>query len=279
MSLFIRKLLSLLVHPLSLGLLLVGVGGLVALGWRRIGLSLVLGGAVVLWGFSTPLVSDRLRGSLEARHPPTPIDSLSSAEAIVVLGGGISSPRPPRIHPDLNDAADRVWHAARLYRAGKAPLVIASGGDQPWQNPRVQEASAMEVLLRDWGVPQDSILREPRSANTYQNATRTARLMDRRGLNCVLLVTSALHMRRALAVFRSEGIEAVPAATDFQVDNRNRTLLDVLPDAGALAGSTAAVREYVGYLVYAWRGWIDRPAPVAETTEGRCVATVPVSNR
>ena len=257
MSLFVTKVLSLFIHPLSLGLLILGTGLGLAVTWRRWGLLLVFGGIIVLWVPSTPVVSNELRGRLEARHPPTPVEALPSAEAIVVLGGAVSAPRPPRLHPDLNDAADRVWHAARLYRAGKAPLVVASGGTQPWQNQRFREAPAMQALLKDWGVPQDSVLLESRSANTYENATRTAEILRRRQIDCVLLVTSALHMRRALATFRSAEIPAIPAPTDVQVTEHRRTVLHVLPDAGALAGSTAAIREYVGYLVYWWRGWID----------------------
>jgi len=130
-SLFITKVLSLFIHPLSLGLLMVGAGAGLALKRRGWGLSLVVAGIAVLWVPSTPFVSDALRRSLEARHPPVAADSLPSAGAIVVLGGAVSAPRPPRVYPDLNDAADRVWHAARLYRAGKAPLIIASGGTQP----------------------------------------------------------------------------------------------------------------------------------------------------
>ncbi len=251
-------------------MLLVGTGALAAFRWRRSGMALVGGGILVLWVFSAPVVADRLRGRLEGQYPPTHADSLPSAEAVVVLGGGVSPPRPPRIHPDLNNAADRVWHAARLYQVGKAPLVIASGGTQPWKNQRALEAPATKVLLQDWGVPGDSILLESKSANTYENATRTAGLMEQRGLDCVLLVTSALHMPRALAVFRSAGIKAVPAPTDFQVGDRRYTVLDVLPDAGALAGSTAAIREYVGYLVYDWRGWINGTSSYTEGTTAHC---------
>lgn len=255
-SLFITKVLSLFIHPLSLGLLMVGAGAGLALKRRGWGLSLVVAGIAVLWVPSTPFVSDALRRSLEARHPPVAADSLPSAGAIVVLGGAVSAPRPPRVYPDLNDAADRVWHAARLYRAGKAPLIIASGGTQPWQDQRFREAPAMQSLLHDWGVPRDSVLVESESANTHENAVRTAHMMQRRKIDCVLLVTSALHMRRALATFRSVGVSAVPAPTDIQVTASRRTVLSVMPDAGALAGSTASIREYVGYLVYAWRGWI-----------------------
>jgi uncharacterized SAM-binding protein YcdF (DUF218 family) len=160
------------------------------------------------------------------------------------------------VYPDLSGASDRVWHAARLYEAGKAPLVIASGGTLPWKDQVFREAPVMKQLLTSWGVPADSILLESESANTYQNAVHTAELLAERGLERVLLVTSALHMRRALATFRSAGVTALPTPTDYRVVEGPVTLLDLFPSAGALDGSTAAIREYVGYVVYDWRGWI-----------------------
>jgi uncharacterized SAM-binding protein YcdF (DUF218 family) len=257
-SLFLSKLLSLFIHPLSLGLLLVMGGGIAAWWWRRLGLLVVGLGVLVVWVPSTAVFSDWIRGTLESRYPPDSVEAAPAADAIVVLGGAVGAPKPPRVHPDLNDSSDRVWHAARLYRADKAPLIIASGGTVPWNDQRFREAPVMQRLLVSWGVPADSVLLESSSANTYGNARFTAELADERGLDRVLLVTSAFHMRRALATFRSAGLNVVPAATDYQVAEGSMTLLDLLPDAGALAGSTTAIREYVGYWVYDWRGWIAR---------------------
>jgi len=255
-SLFLSKVLSLLIHPLSLGLLLL-LGGGVLTYWRRaVGVAVIGAGLLVVWVPSTPLFADWLRGTLEARFPPARVETAPSAGAIVTLGGGVGVPQPPRVYPDLGDAADRVWHAARLYKAGKAPLIVASGGTLPWKDQTFREAPAMQRLLESWGVPGDSVLLESSSANTYQNATQTADLVARRGIDRVLLVTSALHMRRALATFHSAGVEAVPAATDYRVVEGQHTFLSLFPSAGALAGSTAAIREYVGYVVYDWRGWI-----------------------
>jgi uncharacterized SAM-binding protein YcdF (DUF218 family) len=261
MSLYLSKVLSLLIHPLVLGLLLSVAGGLLAWRKRRAGLLLLGLGLLVVWIPATPIVADQLRGALESAYPPAPVSQAPSADAIVVLGGAIGAPRPPRVYPDLSGAADRVWHAARLYQAGKAPVIVASGGTLPWRDQRFREAEAMQTLLTTWGVPADSVLLESRSANTYQNATNTAEIVERRGFDRVLLVTSALHMRRALATFRAAGVTAVPAATDHQVVHGPTTLLDVLPDAGALGASTAAIREYVGYLVYDWRGWVAERRP------------------
>lgn len=256
MSLFLSKVLSLFIHPLSLGLLVVAIGGLLTYRWCRRGLVMIAVGVLVIWIPATPLFSDWIQGTLESEYPPRSVETAPEGDAIVTLGGSVGAPHPPRVYPDLNGSADRVWHAARLYRAGKAPIVIASGGTLPWKDQRFREASAMQQLLVSWGVPSDSVLRESRSASTYENATRTADLVEEHGFEDVLLVTSALHMRRAVATFRSAGVHAIPVATDHQVVEGEGTILDLVPSAQALGGSTAAIREYVGYFVYWWRGWI-----------------------
>ena len=90
-----------------------------------------------------------------------------------------------------------------------------------------------------------------------ENAINTKRILHERGLTNVLLVTSALHMPRSLTTFRVAGVKAVPAATDYEVvDKQRTTILDFLPDAEALEGTTRAVKEYLGYVVYRMRGCI-----------------------
>lgn len=266
MSLFLSKLLSLFIHPLSLGLLLMVGGGILGYWWNRYGWGVVGVGILVVWIPATPVVSGWLQGTLEHRFPPRAVENAPMADAIVTLGGAVGAPRPPRVYPDLSGSSDRVWHAARLYHARKAPYIIASGGTLPWKDQAFREAATIKSLLVSWDVPADSILTESTSANTYQNATNTVAIVNERGFDRVLLVTSALHMRRALATFRSAGVDAVPAATDYGVIQGRTTLLSLIPSAGALQGSTAAIREYVGYIVYWWRGWITEQTVPTEGT-------------
>ena len=120
------------------------------------------------------------------------------------------------------------------------------------------EADAMLQFLVDLGVPADRVLLEGRSRTTYENARETEQLLAAKGIERVLLVTSALHMRRAEATFRAAGVDVVPAPTDFEVvTERSSTMLDYLPDASALEGSSRAFKEYLGLLVYRWRGWAE----------------------
>ena len=83
--------------------------------------------------------------------------------------------------------------------------------------------------------------------------------LEREKLERTLLVTSALHMPRALATFHAAGVDAVAAPTDFEIVEEGAGNVERwMPDAIALEGSTRAIKEYLGMWVYRWRGW-SRP--------------------
>ena len=254
--LYFDKIASQLIYPLGLSLSLTLLAlMLFALRRRRQGL-ICIGTALCWLGlWSLPVVSDTLRLSLETQFENRPVADLPTADAIVVLGGGISSVPPDWPYPNLSEGADRVWHAARLYHAGKAPRMIISGGSLPWLGKRISEAEATRQFLVDLGVPEDALMLEDRSCSTRENALYTAELLQEHGLDRVLLVTSALHMPRALATFRNAGVNAVPAPADFEVIPEPTHILRWLPDAEALSESTRAIKEYLGLWVYRWRGW------------------------
>lgn len=256
--LYFTKMLSLLLEPLVVGLGMAALGLVVSRWRRRVGLVVAALGVGGLWLASTPLVGEALLGSLEAHHLPRPVATVPPADAIVVLGGAIGGAEPPRQHPDLHDASDRIWHAARLFHAGKAPTIIASGGRLPWLDERASEARVMRDGLTAWGVPADSVLLEEQSATTRGNAIYTAQLAVDRGFDRLLLVTSAAHMPRALATVRAacrdDGIDVVAAPTDVRVVGARSWSL--VPTVAALDATSLAIHERVGALVYTLRGWM-----------------------
>lgn len=255
MLFWFTKFLTQLVYPLDSGLLLMVVGlcGF-ALGWRRWAGTCLVTGTLWLWLWSMPLASIVLRGSLEQRYPPVAVTDLPQADAIVVLGGVIEGRQPPRLEPDLGAPADRVWHAARLYLAGKAPRIVISGGNIPGQDQPESEAEVMAEFLRALGVPPTALILEPRSINTRTNAACSKSLLDQLGLRRILLVTSALHMPRAMQTFRAYGVEVIPAATDYEAVHRHRSIFALLPDALTLDGSGRAIKEYAGLVAFGVMG-------------------------
>jgi uncharacterized SAM-binding protein YcdF (DUF218 family) len=253
--LLLDKVLTQLFLPVGLAVLLGAAAGLaLLLGRTRVaGLALLLGG-LPLALCSLPATADALRDALAAEHGPRPVEAVPGADVIVLLGGGIDAPGGDRLHPDLNAAADRIWHAARLYRAGVAPWILVSGGSV-WGTRQQTEAEAMRTLLLDLGIPEAFVILEDRSRNTRENAERTARLAEEWDFARIVLVTSATHMPRAAAAFRAVGFEVVPAPTDHARFDDRPSVLRWLPDAEALHESSKVLKEYLGRTVYALRGW------------------------
>jgi uncharacterized SAM-binding protein YcdF (DUF218 family) len=173
--LLVTKILSQVAYPLLTSLLMFAGGGvLLGRGRRRAGALLLVASWGWLWLWSTPAFSDWFRASLEQRYPPAPLEDLHAADAIVVLGGGVEPARPPeRPDPNLDAAVDRVWYAARLYRAGKAPCVLVSSGNVPWRGAAQPESAVMAELLQELGVPAGAILQEADSRTTRENRDRS----------------------------------------------------------------------------------------------------------
>jgi len=160
--------------------------------------------------------------------------------------------------PELQAGGQRLIHAARLYRASRAPLIIMSGGNVVRDDRYEDESIAAADMMVELGVPRSALATETRSRNTYENAVETARVLREKGLRRVLLVTSASHMPRAMAVFRSQDIDSVAQPTHvISVEVEKPGPLRWLPDAEFLQHSQLAIKEYLGFFVYRWRGWIS----------------------
>jgi len=216
----------------------------------RLAAALVAADLALLWVFGCNMTVRILACGLEGEFPVRLAEDMPAADAIVVLGGGMSSAPDRYPYADMSSAGDRVWHAARLYKAGKAPVVIPSGDS---------EESSTVPLLRDLGVPAQAIVVENESRNTEENAKFVAGLLkDKGGRPKVLLVTSVWHMRRALLMYRryAPGLEIVPAATDYEMTMQpvKEGLLDFarefVPNAEAFFRCGYLVKEYVGYWGY-----------------------------
>lgn len=263
MFLFLSKLLPLFIYPLGLACLLL-IGAFITV-WKRprwsalcIGLALV-----ILLVSGNGWVATQLTYSLENQYVPTA--ELPKADAIVVLGGAIRPQFPPRPWIDVTEAGDRAIYGAQLYRQGKAPVVILSGGRIEWQGGGPPESADMAKLVEALGVPATAILQDPTSLNTYENAVNVKKILQQRGIKQILLVTSAAHMPRSIQIFQKQGINAIPAPTDFLVSQQELKeqqatpqgkILSALPEAENLYRLTRALKEYIGIFIYRLRGWL-----------------------
>ena len=250
--LFLSKLLPLALYPLGITSLLLILAILNF--WQRpyrSGIALLTALFVLLisasGGFANAMV-----GSLESQTPP--LQNPPKAAAIIVLGGSTYAPNYPRQWPEVNEAGDRVLYGAKLYREGYAPKVILSGGRITWKDGGQAEAIDMRTLMTTMGVPRKNIILEPDSLNTYENARNVNEVLEKNEIEgTILLVTSAMHMPRAKAIFKKQGIDVIAAPTDFRVEPHRQSMsskeriLNFLPDAKALEMTTDAIKERIGY--------------------------------
>jgi uncharacterized SAM-binding protein YcdF (DUF218 family) len=209
--------------------------------------------------FASPSVADALMRSLEDVYPDVGIEAAPKAEALVVLGGAVHIPNSVHTRSALTDPSDRVLRTARLYRAGKAPLVLCSGGNNPVTSrpDRPPEARIIQRLLEEWGVPAEAILVEDRSVNTRENALFSFAMLRSKNIRHILLITSATHMPRALSTFKKVGFEVSPAPADFRTGwGEPEPIARWIPGADSLALSDLALKEWLGRFIYRIRGWV-----------------------
>ena len=251
MSLLIAKLLALMVFPLSQSLLLLLLG-LILLRYRR-RVSTLCFSAAFAWLYlcSTAWFADVLMQPLEGEYPPLVMAEVPVVPVIVVLGGTTRGDTTNAAKVDLSGAADRLLYATELYKAGKSPRVLLSGG-APAGEP--SEAQLMHNILLIMGVPSNAMWLEHESRTTYENAVNTAAILEEQGITELLLVTSAAHMRRARALFEHTGLDVLPAPTDYQYLHSNSIRPGWLPDVNDLERTTKALKEYVGWWYYGFRG-------------------------
>ena len=267
MFIFLSKLLPLLIYPLGLTCLLLGLALVWLWKFPRRSILAIATALLLLFCSSNPLIAVTLVKTLEWRYLPP--DPMPAADAIVVLGGSTRPKSPPRPWVEVSEAGDRILYGVKLYQDGAAPLIVFSGGRIIWQAVNAvagaSEAEDMAKIALAMGVPERNILRENESLNTYQNAVNTAKILQQRQIDTILLVTSAIHMPRSVAIFQEQGFNVIAAPTDYWVSEESlaamegislSTAINVLPDTEALHFFTRALKEYIGLGVYRLRGWL-----------------------
>jgi len=264
MFVFLSKFLPIFVYPLSLGCIALIVA-LLLRKREKLGKFLVIFTLVILWLGGNRWVTMALARSLEWQYLPE--GEIQTADAIVVLGGGTDSPEAPRPIVEMNSAGDRVVYGAHLYHEGKAPVIVLSGGSITWLGSRTSTpADEMASLMEMLGVPDEALNLQDKSQNTYEDATLSAAVLKDLGAERIILVTSAMHMPRSMGLFEKQGFEVIPAPTDFKVTeagwknlwepNLEGQLVNFFPTASNLGATTNVIKEYLGMLVYRFRGWM-----------------------
>ena len=198
-------------------------------------------------------------GSLLARgyRPFQAGDAPGGVTAIVVLGSGAErifrwDARPWTILDAVGAA--RIAETVRVFRIiNPAWLIVSGGGLDPYRD-RGATSMMMRDALVSLGVPADIVRLESRSRNTHDESVLIAPMLRELRIEHVVLVTSDVHMRRSIAAFRAQGVDAIPAiAPDPRL--ALPTLRRWYPTDHGLSLSAEVVHELAGIPYYRLRGW------------------------
>lgn len=187
------------------------------------------------------------------------IESVKNYDIAVVLGG-MSEYNTDFDRLSLRRGGDRIWQALQLYKAGKVKKILISGANGHLIDKGLNEAAQLKTALVNLGIPEIDVLTEAKSRNTYENAVETKKVIDAyKQEPSLLLVTSALHMKRAKACFKKAGFKNFGVfTTDHYTGSTRGYQFDqyVVPDLGTLANWNLLIKEWVGYIVYSIVGYI-----------------------
>ncbi|KAF0111826.1 MAG: Uncharacterized protein FD147_628 [Chloroflexi bacterium] len=264
MFIFLSKLLPLFFYPIGLVCLLLL---LTLLFWKkpRFAKILLIFSFVVLFICGNRYISSAFARTLEWQYS-TP-DPMPQADVIVVLGGGTEPLVNPRPMVEVNAAGDRVIYAGKLYKNQPETIILISGGDIDFldQSP-TSPAQDMFEILKLMGIPKNTVILQDHSQNTYEDALFSCEIIKTKGYDKVILVTSAVHMPRAVKLFEKQGCAVIPAPTDFTITTASwerlwhpsleEFFLNLVPSYTNISLFTKTMKEYLGVFAYQLKGWI-----------------------
>ena len=190
--------------------------------------------------------------------PGTKIDELKTYDYGIVLSGMFEyNETLDRL--SARRGSDRLWQAVHLYHKGKIKRIILSGDSGYVFKEGLHEADQLKRLLIEQNIPASDILIENKSRNTHENAKETVRFLKEGELtsNSFILITSAIHMHRAEACFKKEGLDCATFSTDHYYDpSSSLSLNSFVPSAEAFIMWKRMIKEWIGTIMYRLFGYL-----------------------
>ena len=221
---------------------------------RRAKIAATAGALAILYVFSNEMVAELVWRSLE-RGAASTYRPGANYDAVIVLGGVADRGRDSDYALSYNENVERVLAAYEVMRKGDARYALFSSGPLNPPGRAASEADLMAEQLARWGIANESLVVEPRSRNTRENAVESAAIVRERGWQRLAVITSAFHMPRAIGCFHAVGLYPDALPVDYRAPPAGVPELSLLPRADSLARNTAALREFAGRLIYRVRGY------------------------
>ena len=261
-----KKVVSRIFFPVPLSLELIWIGLLLAWIWpkRKIGKLFIVSGVVIFTLLSFQPISRILLEPLESQYPPLLIQSKVEAQALVQMeqvkwivvlsGGGGDMPNLPLASQLSRVSLLRLAEGVTLYKQIPHVKLLLSGSDI--------EAGLMHQFVLNMGVPEADVVVEAGGRDTKDQTIAVAEIV---GKEAFVLVTSASHMPRSMALFHKQSLFPLAAPVGHLIGPGGRILSfwALVPNSRSLQMAERAFYEYLGLAWGALRGqlqWTDGPS-------------------
>lgn len=242
-------LISILISPFLVFWILTAVAFLLYKKGKRRSAKTCIAGAVVLLGLvSPPFIPELLVENLENQNGVVSIEELKKSEKpvhILVLGAGYTGDKRLPENSQLSTTVlARLAEGIRIHRqiAGSVLITSADAGSQ--ELPQAEVVAKAAVLL---GVDESNIRKQLLPKNTWTEAAEYKRLFGDTAQ--LVLVTSAIHIPRAMYLFQKAGLKPVAAPTDYLIKKgKKRGFRYLIPSSENISRTEAALHEYAGLL-------------------------------
>lgn len=217
-------------------------------------------GVLVLWAFSTDIVSNSLFFHLEHQVSSTDIPA-QTYDAVVLLGGaGDERVTAETGQLTFNDNIERLIATHRVLADNHARFAILSGAASEAAMSDFSEARMLAKQLVLWGISPTRLIIEEQARNTRENAIYSKEIAIQRGFAKVLIITSAFHMARAVECFGAVGMPVDTLMVDYRAHAHGEPFpKNILPRAHSFSSSSDYFREVFGLWVYRWQGYAKTP--------------------
>lgn len=249
----ISKVLAFLTSPLTWILILLGASLIYKK--SKVKKRLLISTMVLFVFFTNPVIIDEILRLWET--PVTNQINENTYDAGIVLGGGMVVIDKDNDRLIFRENTDRFLQALDLYKKGIIRKIIISGGSGSIVFKETLEGALMNRYLTGIGIPQQDLLIDSSSNNTYENAVNCAKIVrDSFPDGDFLLITSAYHMRRAKACFDKQQLTtSVYTVGKFTGKRRHDIGYYLKPDTDALVKWEKFIHELIGYITYKIMGY------------------------
>lgn len=248
------KILDFLLSPLIWIIILFLLG--MVLYRRKSAKKLLIASLSMFLFFTNSFISDEFIRMTE--QPMIRLDTSDHYDCGIVLGGGMVTIDRPMDRLIFQDNTDRMLQAVELYKKGNIRKILLSSGSGSLIFKDMYEGALIRRFLLDTGIPDRDILVDSCSRNTYENAVNSVKLLnDSLPSGRYLLITSALHMKRAQACFRAQKCETTAyPVSKITGDRRWEAAYLLIPETENLRQWERLLHEWFGYLTYKIKGYL-----------------------